>query len=85
MYRAKRALGLSANNLSKVDDETLDRVREMLEDGCSHMEIALTLGIAATTIKKYFPGTAWTHEQVGEHNSALKKYQHATKQNHIGV
>ena len=41
-------------------------VGDMLEDGCSHQEIRNTLGVSPQTIRNWFPGTAFTKEQVAD-------------------
>jgi len=51
------------HNTQHLEQEILDEIKHMLDDGCSHMEIERTLHVSTGTIRKYFPGTAWTLDQ----------------------
>lgn len=47
----------------RTSDLMIQKIEDMLNDGASHSEISRTLGVGGETIKKYFPGTAWSMEQ----------------------
>lgn len=72
--RIKTALGIAAQPPSHpMTPERLAKIRDMLDDGAPHAEIARTLHVDPHTIRKYFPGTAWTKQQHAEHVSALRR------------
>lgn len=50
----------------------------MLFDGWSHAEIHATEGVDVSTIRHYFPGTAWTHQQAGEYRAVLRSVESPT-------
>lgn len=61
-----------AEDWARWSEDKLAKVKEMLDDGAPHREIAKTLGVSKNTILKYFPGSAWTHEQVVEHANLFR-------------
>lgn len=63
----------------KIAQEVLDDIKRMLDDGCSHMEIERTLHVSPETINKYFPGSAWTQDQVIEFATAVRKIKKAKR------
>jgi DNA-binding NarL/FixJ family response regulator len=69
----------SPNHGKPITAERLAQIKAMLDDGCSHREIGLTLHVGVHTIRKYFPGTAWTQAQSDELTSALQKARWATR------
>jgi len=71
--RIRTELGLTHPKLGRPMTETrLHAIWQMLFDGWSHEEIHRTEGADVTSIRRYFPGTAWTPEQVGEHARILR-------------
>lgn len=71
--RIKLELGVSHPYRGRPMTETrLHAIWQMLYDGWSHEEIHRTEGADVETIRKYFPGTAWTFRQAGEHQAALR-------------
>lgn len=69
--RARRqALGLDNNPDSRAHLELSleDRLRlaeQMIEDGEPHLAVKDIAHVSDRTLKKYFPGTAWTPQQCG--------------------
>ncbi|WQY91189.1 helix-turn-helix DNA binding domain protein [Mycobacterium phage Benzema] len=47
--------------------EQLARAEELLNEGCSYLEVSRTIGIAEFSIRLKFPGRGWTQEQKAEH------------------
>lgn len=56
-----------------VSASTLERMRAMVEDGCSFREIARTLGVRWETVARHFPGRQWTHAQAGDHGRLMRR------------
>lgn len=67
------------HNTQHLEQEILDEIKHMLDDGCSHMEIERTLHVSTDTIRKYFPGTAWTLDQVIEFVTDVRKIKGAKR------
>lgn len=71
--RIRTELGIAHQHRGRpMTEERLHAIWQMLFDGWSHEEIHRTEGADVETIRKYFPGTAWTHQQAGEHQAALR-------------
>lgn len=47
--------------------ETHTRIPDLIADGVSYTEIARTLGISRTWIRRHYPGHAWTRTQTGRY------------------
>jgi hypothetical protein len=58
----------------RTPDLMLQKIEDMLNDGASHSEISRTLGVAGETIKKYFPGSAWSQEQIIEYLTMRREF-----------
>lgn len=54
-----------------ITPEMVERMRLLLEDGCSYREVARTLGVHSTAVRRRFPGTGWTQ---GE-GASLRVYE----------
>lgn len=67
-FRARHGLTVPqpANAARPACPERLERARVMLEDGASHLEVRETLGLHSATIRRHFPGTAWSRDQVND-------------------
>lgn len=71
--RIRSEIGLSHPYRGRpMSDTRLHNIWQMLFDGWSHAEIHRTEGADVETLRKYFPGTAWTHREAGEHQAALR-------------
>lgn len=71
--RIKSQLGIShAYRGRPMTEQRLHAIWQMLYDGWSHEEIHRTEGANVETIRRHFPGTAWTFKQAGEHQAALR-------------
>lgn len=57
-----------------ITPERLEAVARMLADGASNREIMRTLGVHYETLQRYFPGTAWSQDQVVELSRAVRKW-----------
>lgn len=72
--RIRAELGIAHEYRGKpMTPERLHTIEQMIEDGWSHEEIHRTEGADVTTLRKYFPGTAWTRDQISEHTRALRQ------------
>ena len=72
--RIRSEIGLSHPYRGRpMTDARMKTIWQMLFDGWSHKEIHRTEGIDVETIRKYFPGTTWTHQQAGEHQALLRR------------
>lgn len=58
----------------RVAETTLERMRDMVDDGCSFHEIARTLGVDRRTITRHFPGHQWTQSQGAVYRNLRKKF-----------
>lgn len=67
------------HNTKRLDQSILDEIKLMLDDGCSHEEIERTLHVSAKTIRKYFPGSAWTREQVIEFVTDVRRIKNTKR------
>lgn len=67
------------HNTKHLEQEIIDEIGRMLDDGCSHMEIERTLHVSAESINKYFPGSAWTQEQVIEFAGDVRRIKNAKR------
>lgn len=59
----------------KISEQKLNQAQLMIEDGASFTEISKTINISRTTLNKYFPGKAWTKQQILEHLTITRKYK----------
>lgn len=75
--RLRKATGHVGPTKTQPTPETLDRVRQLLEDGWSHVEIHRSGYMHPETIRKYFPGTAWSIGECNDYRRAIK--HHARK------
>jgi len=77
--RIRSEVGLSHPYQGRpMTEARMHNIWQMLFDGWSHKEIHASEGVDVTTLRKYFPGTAWTHQQAGEHQAALRRAQTPT-------
>lgn len=58
--------------------ERLAHAARLLEDGASQTEVQRTIGIHRATLRKYFPGKAWTYRQAGAFRQLTRKMQGLT-------
>ena len=70
IFRIRKQLGISPGQ--RMTPELREKVQAALDEGQSWMEIQRTLGVQHSTMKKHFPGTAWTKEQTKEHVSEVQ-------------
>lgn len=63
--RSQRMPILPENASVPASQERLEAARLMLEDGVSHKDISRTLHMTRETLRRHFPGTAWTTQQSG--------------------
>ena len=75
--RLRKAAGCAGPTRTAPTPETLARVAELLQDGWSHKEIHRSGIMHPETIRKHFPGTAWTQRECDDHRRAIK--HHARK------
>lgn len=73
-WRSSRGLTKLPENASRrVSPERLEAARSMLADGASHKDICLTLHMNRGTLRRHFPGTAWTPSQSGQLAQMVRK------------
>lgn len=69
--RWRRANGLtkltSPNAGKPISPERLEAARRMLDDGASYADVQTTLGIQQDTVRRHFPGRAWSPQQVAQY------------------
>lgn len=53
--------------------EDLQLAQQLLDDGCSVVEVARTVGCSADTIHKHFPGRGWTLAQRCDYIAAIHR------------
>lgn len=63
-------------------DEDREIARRLLEDGCSFLEAARTVGVSQWTIRRWFPdATAWTKQQASEHAAFIRRMNRTIERN----
>lgn len=55
-----------------ISPAKLAQVRQMVEDGASHTQIAATLHVSRGTLSKFFPGTGWDRRQGGTYAQMVR-------------
>jgi len=70
--RHRKRHGINADTRRMMTPERRQAIQAMLDDGWSHAEISRTEGADPETLRKHFPGTAWTTKQRAAHLSALR-------------
>lgn len=70
--RDRAAAGLSRPPAPRLTDHELARAQSLIDDGCSHSEVARTLGVHQTTVSRYFPGRGWSFTQAGHHAATVR-------------
>jgi hypothetical protein len=68
--RRRKELGIIKRR--PMDPERKAKIEAMLDDGWSFAEIYRTEGAHPETLRKHFPGRAWTDNQRGEYQAALR-------------
>lgn len=63
--------------------ERLEQYRAAIEDGWSFDEIVRQYGTTWETLCKYFPGRAWTPQQVGAHARTIRQAREAAQRNGV--
>lgn len=61
--RIRKELGINPG--IRMTPERHARIQQMLNDGWSWAEIERTEGATWDTMRRHFPGTAWTHTHAG--------------------
>ncbi len=69
--RNRAALGISTD-VPRITPERRARIEAMLDDGMPFAEIHRTEGAHPETLRRHFPGRAWTLRQRTEHIAALR-------------
>ncbi|MER2134168.1 MAG: helix-turn-helix domain-containing protein [Arthrobacter sp.] len=62
IWRTTKTLGL--NTAPRMTPERRARIQQMLNDGWSWKEIERTEGANWDTMRRHFPGTQWTRQQI---------------------
>lgn len=71
--RDRRILGCVPPAPTPLSEADIDRIRCLLEDGCSIAEAARTVGRSIRAVKYHFPdATGWTRRECGELGMALR-------------
>lgn len=63
VVRARVAMGVAQPPPRYFTDEERAQIEAMLEDGCSVLEIARTLGRHPANLWRQYPGRGWTREE----------------------
>jgi len=69
--RVRKALGLS-RPAPALAPEKVARIEEALEDGWSFKEISRTLGVDMETLRRRWPGRAWTKAEAIDYTRRLR-------------
>lgn len=73
--RLRKELGLSQpspHGSRRVDAAWLAAAAQMLDDGASVREVAVTLGSTEATVNRHFPGRCWDPSTVGRHARSIR-------------
>lgn len=71
LWRIQRILGLESP-ARRMTPERQARIQLMLDDGWPWKEIERTEGANWDTMRRHFPGTAWTHTHAGHMVAATR-------------
>lgn len=71
IQRTRARIGLPQRR-PRLTSERKTQIEARLADGWSHAEIARTEHIDPETLRRHFPGTAWTIRQRDEYRTALR-------------
>lgn len=52
--------------MAPVTPALVARMRQLLADGASYAETARTVGVDASTVRRYLPGYGWSAQQAGQ-------------------
>lgn len=76
VVRHRRAAGIPAPPSSPpMTPSELARAQALLDDGACYREVARTLGRSAQSVRRRFPGHAWTRAQSGAHGNLVRRYR----------
>lgn len=75
----RNGIGHAKDNCTPITRERLEIAKRCLDDGWSWSEIYKTHGISQQTMRKYFPGTQWTKEQIAQMSSMVQRARHSSK------
>lgn len=70
--RVRRELNLNREHF--LAPEKIARIEEALEDGWSFAEISRTIGVDVETLRRRYPGRAWSHRERDEYTSNLRYF-----------
>lgn len=70
IWRIRKELGISPG--VHMTPERKAAIQHMVNDGWSWKEIERTEGANYDTMRRHFPGTAWTYSQVGEYRAGIR-------------
>jgi IS30 family transposase len=74
VVRDRRATGCAQQPAQPLTPSEIRQAQQLLDDGCSILEVSRTIRRAPITIRRHFPGRAWTREQISEHQSTIRRY-----------
>lgn len=69
--RDRRTLGISKPRAGEPTAEQIAEAERLLDDGASRAEVARTLGLGETTIRRRFPDRGWTPQQIAAHTAVI--------------
>lgn len=55
-----------ANPAKPLPAETVQRINDLLDDGCPYKEVSLSTGVSVERLKREFPGRGWNIQQAGK-------------------
>lgn len=71
IWRDTQALKSPTPNRRIRPPEVWEKVERLLDDGCSALEAARTVGVTVQAVLAHFPGRGWTPAQSNEHRRVL--------------
>ena len=72
VWRATARLGSPTRNRRIRPAETWVEVERLLQDGCSALEAARTVGVTVQSVLAHFPGRGWSPRQSNDHRRAMR-------------
>lgn len=76
VYRLRRRYGFARTDTGRhapLSPERLAVASEMIADGCSHCEVARSLGMQTATLRRHFPGTGWSKQETNEYINSVRR------------
>ena len=73
--RDRKAVGVALPRHPGIPADTIAEIGRLLDDGASVTEAAKTVGCSEPSVRRYYPGRAWTRSQVAAWGAWVRSHQ----------